>query len=264
MAAPSRTGRTTLITGASSGIGTAFAHALAERGEDIVLTARREDRLRTLAAELEERHGVRTTVLVADLAAPDGVQGLLAGLESNGVRIRGLINNAGFGGHGRFEREDPRRLAAELAVNVTAPVLLTRALLPGMLERDRGFVINLASTAAFQAVPSMAVYAATKAFVLSFSEALWAETAGRGVRVLALAPGATETEFFEVAGEGGSVGRRQTPQQVVRAALAALDRGRGPSVVSGLPNTLSARASRIVPRALLTRIAGRVVGDGRR
>jgi short-subunit dehydrogenase len=133
-----------------------------------------------------------------------------------------------------------------------------------MLERGKGYIVNLASTAAFQAVPSMAVYAATKAFVLSFSEALWAETAGRGVRVLALAPGATETEFFRVAGEGGSVGRRQTPEQVVRVALAALDRGRGPSVVSGGRNRLLARGSRIVPRTLLTRIAGVMVGDGRR
>ncbi|MDH2444258.1 SDR family oxidoreductase [Amnibacterium sp. CER49] len=259
-----RTGRTTLITGASSGIGEAFARALAERGEDLVLTARREDRLRALAAELERRHGIRASVLVADLAAEGAVQRLLADLEAAGVVVRGLINNAGFGGHGRFEHEDPQRIAAELAVNVTAPVLLARALLPGMLERGKGYIVNLASTAAFQAVPSMAVYAATKAFVLSFTEALWAETAGRGVRVLALAPGATETEFFEVAGEGGSVGRRQTPEQVVRVALAALDRGRGPSVVSGLLNTLSARSGRLVPRALLTRLAGVMVGDGRR
>lgn len=253
------TGTTTLVTGASAGIGAEFARQIARRGGDVVVTARREDRLTALAHELETGAGVTAHVLAADLAAPAGPADLVARLGTAGIRIDQLINNAGFATHGRFVDEDADRIAAELAVDVTAVVALTRALLPGMLERRRGAVVHLASTAAFQPVPQMAVYAASKAFVLSFSEALWAETRGSGVRVLALAPGATSTEFFEIAGEAASIGRRQSVEQVVSTAMAALDGRSRPTVISGRMNAITAISNRLIPRSVATRVAGRLV-----
>lgn len=251
-------GATAVVTGASSGIGAAFAAELARRGCHLILVARREERLRELADELTGQYQVSVRVRSADLAVPDQLEALLDDLRTTGIDV--LINNAGFATHGSFVDQAPSRIRDEIGVNVHAVVALTRALLPGMLERDRGTIVNVASTAAFQPISHMAVYGATKAFVLSFTEALWGETEDTGVDVLALCPGATDTEFFDVAGESAGVGGRQTPQQVVATAMAALDRrGVRPTVVSGLANRWSARLPRLLPRRTTIRVTRRLV-----
>jgi hypothetical protein len=223
-----------------------------------VLVARREDRLRALADQLTEQHRVPVDIVTADLSTPDGLAAVVDRLGTDEIDV--LVNNAGFATHGRFTDEDPARIRDEVALNVTAVVGLARAVLPGMVRRGRGTVINVASTAAFQPIPFMAVYGATKAFVLSFSEALWGELVGSGVTVLALAPGATSTEFFDHTGDAASVGRRETPQQVVSTALRALRRSSPPpSVVSGRGNALSSRLPRLLPRRSVVRITRRLV-----
>ncbi|MFT4088747.1 MAG: SDR family oxidoreductase [Gordonia sp. (in: high G+C Gram-positive bacteria)] len=252
------TGSTALVTGASSGIGAEFAAALARRGSDLILVARREDRLRALAERLAAEHGVGARVIAADLADPADLQALIA--EVRDLPIDVLVNNAGFATHGAFAEQKPQRIHDEIAVNVLALVALTRTLLPGMIQRDRGAVVNVASTAAFQPISHMAVYGATKAFVLSFTEALWGETEGSGVDVVALCPGATDTEFFDVAGEAASVGGRQSPEQVVATAIRELDRRRtAPSVVSGAANRWSSRLPRVLPRRTTIRVTRNLV-----
>lgn len=252
------TGRTALVTGASSGIGREFARELARRGSNLVLTARSRDRLTELAGELTREHGVTALVLDRDLGRPGSAQELAGDLSARGVDIDILVNNAGFGAHGDVVDADPERLEAMTALNVDAVVALTARLLPGMVERRAGAIVNLASTAAYQPVPHMAVYGATKAFVLSFSRALWAETRDSGVAVLALSPGATDTEFFQVAGEGAAVGTRRTTAQVVSTAMQALAKGR-PSAVDGLQNTLLAWVSPRTPERLTIAITERSV-----
>ena len=252
---------TALVTGASSGIGEQFALALAARDSDLVLVARRADRLEELAVRIRERHGRRVTVLTADLARPGAATELAGRLDEEEITVDLLVNNAGFATHGPFVAEDARRVEDEVTLNVTTVVGLTHALLPAMVARGRGAVVNVASTAAFQPVPGMAVYGATKAFVLSFSEALAHETAGTGVRVLALCPGATDTEFFAVAGESASVGRRQRPEDVVATALRALEGRRTPtSIVPGLSNTIGSVLPRLLPRRATLAVTARLVG----
>ncbi len=253
---------TALVTGASSGIGEQFARQLAARGVNLVLVARSEQRLRALAEELETAHpGVSVTVMTADLSAP-GAPGDLAGkLAAAGVTVDLLVNNAGFASYGPFADEDPDRLAGEIQLNCSALVALTARLLPPMLAHGRGGVLNVASTAGFQPVPTMAVYGASKAFVLSFTEALWAETRASGVRVLALCPGPTQTRFFETAGGGKEflTRGRQTPERVAAVALRAFESGRGPSVISGTSNRLLSSGYRFFPRSVMARMAQRNV-----
>jgi len=251
-------GKTALITGASGGIGTAFARALTARGANVILVARSEGRLRALADELARDHGVRAEAIAVDLTREDAARELRAAVDARGLAVDLLINNAGFGTYGPFETLAAERAGAEVALNVAAVVDLTHLFLPAMLAQGDGAVINVASTSAFQPLPYMAVYGATKAFVLSFSEALWAECRGRGVRVLALCPGPTATEFFDVVGtDDGVVGQRRTAAQVVTTALRALERGR-PSVVDGWANYLLAQTPRLAPRGLVARLAERV------
>ncbi|MFE9789508.1 SDR family NAD(P)-dependent oxidoreductase [Nocardia salmonicida] len=246
-------GSTAVVTGASSGIGVEFATELARRQCNLVLVARRENRLRALAARLEADHGITVRVLSADLSVPAQLQELIRRLAD--TRIDVLVNNAGFATHGTFAEQSTARISDEIAVNVGAVVALTHALVPGMVARGSGMVVNVASTAAFQPISYMAVYGATKAFVLSFTEALWGELDGKGVKVLALCPGATDTEFFDVAGESASVGGRQTPAQVAATAMKALERRHTPpSVVSGLANTWTTRLPRILPRRTVIRV----------
>ncbi|MEV4615017.1 SDR family oxidoreductase [Kitasatospora sp. NPDC049258] len=249
---------TALVTGASSGLGAEFAAQLAARGHDLVLTARSADRLEALAAELRAAHGRRVDVVVQDLAAP-GAAGLIAAeLEALGRPVDLLVNNAGFGTCGRFEENTAERDRDQLTVNVVALVDLTHAVLPGMLARRSGAVLNVASVAAFQPAPYFAVYASTKAFVLNFSLALRQEYRKRGVRVLALCPGPVETGFFEAIGtRKAAVGRMTTPQQVVRAALRALDRDR-PYVTPGLSNLVTAHLAPRRSRNLVATVAERI------
>jgi len=246
-----------LVTGASSGIGAAFARALAERGSDLVLVARREDRLRALAEELTSRHGIRVEVVPADLAEP----GIGAQLRARTGPVDLLVNNAGFATHGPLADADPERLEQEIDVDVRALVSLTRAYLPDQIAAGRGGLVNVASTAAFQPVPGMAGYGAAKAFVLSFTEAVWHEARPHGVKVLSLSPGSTRTEFFDVVGtRSAAVGRFQTPETVAAIALRALDARRtGPGVVCGAANATTAWLTRFMPRRLVIDVSARMV-----
>jgi len=247
-----------LITGASAGIGYEFALRLAERGYDLVLVARRRDRLEELAAKVRGEHGnARTHIVAADLADPAAPARIAAEVTAQGLAVDLLVNNAGFGTHGLFEGLATEREHDEIEVNVQALVALTHAFLPGMLERGRGGVINVASTAAFQPVPYMAVYAATKAFVRSFSEALHEEVRARGVRVIALCPGPTATEFFDsaVAAPRGPIRR---VSEVVTTGLRAYDAG-APVAIDGTSNQLMIASSHLIPRRWATKIAGRIM-----
>jgi short-subunit dehydrogenase len=254
----STTAQTALVTGASSGIGEQFALQLAARGMNLALAARSEDRMRALAARLRSQHpGIEVDVIAADLAVPEGAAALADRLATDGTRVDLLVNNAGFGSHNLFVDEDPDNLARQIQLNCSSLVTLTSRLLPAMLERGRGGVLNVASTAGFQPIPTMAVYAATKAFVLSFTEALWAETRTSGVRVMALCPGATETEFFQVAGNKEFMTRgRQSADEVAEFGLRAFFDGSAPSVVPGVKNKLAATGYRFLPRAAMARFAG--------
>jgi len=250
-----RYGDWALITGASAGIGAEFARALAAEGLSCVLTARRQDRLRALADELERAHGVATRVIAVDLAQPSGVHQLVQQVADLPIAV--LVNNAGFGGAGRFEKVDAERLEAMVQVNCVVPVVLTRSLLPAMRARTRGAVIITGSVAGHQPLPLHGVYSATKAFDLLFGESLWVELRGTGVDVLVLEPGPTATEFQTIAGETAHGG--EPPAAVVAVALRAL--GRRPSVVSGWFNWLRANAPRFFPRSTVALIAERVIAQ---
>ncbi len=250
-------GKTALITGASSGIGAAFAQALAARGMATVLVARSDEPLRALASRLTERHATRAEVIPADLSTASGVAGLIDEMQRRGMSVDLLINNAGFGLHGRFERLSPQQQLDEIQVNIAALVALTHAVAPDMLARSAGAIINVASTLAFQPDPYMAVYGATKAFVLSFSSALAEEYAATGVRVMALCPGATATPFYKVAGGDETFAgmRMRTPEQVVTTGLRALESGRT-VVIDGASNRWLFGLTSTLPASVGARILG--------
>jgi len=252
-------GQTALITGASTGIGAVFAHRMAARGAHLILVARGEDKLRALAVEITAAYGVRVDVLPADLARPGAGADLVDRVAALDRTVDVLVNNAGFATHGDIEDADPARLLQQVQLNCAAVVELTARFLPAMTARRRGTIINVASTAAFQPVAHMAVYAASKAFVLSFTEALWGEAKPSGVKVIAVCPGATETPFFEAVGaEEASVGKRRSPEQVVATALCGLAHGR-PSIVDGRVNALLANVQRFLPHRAVLGIAERSV-----
>ena len=253
MRALSSYGPWAVVTGASAGIGEAFARRIADAGVNVVLTARREDRLRALAAELGDRRRVETRCVPLDLAA-DGAPLRLAEAVRD-LEIGVVVNNAGFGVAGRFERADYGRLLEMVRLNCVAVTAVSHLFLPAMRARGRGALIVLASTAGYQPLPLAAVYGATKAFDLMLAEALWAETRGSGVDVLAVSPGPVETEFQTVAGETAHPGA--TPDQVVDVALAAL--GRKASVIVGPVNKARAWSVRLAPRALVARLAEQVM-----
>jgi uncharacterized protein len=247
---------TALVTGASAGIGAEFAAQLAARGHDLVLVARSRERMERLAAELRDAHGAHVDVVAQDLRAPDAVARITETLADRHVDL--LVNNAGFGTAGRFEEIDARTEHDQMMVNVVALVDLTRALVPAMLARGRGAVINVASTAGLQPAPYFSAYGAAKSFVLNFSLALRAEYRRRGIRVLALCPGPTETSFFDTVGPRAAIGGPMMPAaDVVRAALRALDRDRA-YVVPGLGNALTAHLTPRRPRRLVAAIAERI------
>jgi hypothetical protein len=252
-------GSTVLITGASSGIGAEFAAQLAVRGANLILVARRADRLEALKADLATKYGVTVTAIPADLTVPGAPSTLAAKIAKAGLPVHSLINNAGFGSHNLFEDEDAARIHDEVALNVAVVVDLTKAFYDELLRHGTGVLVNVASTAGFQPIPRMAVYGASKAFVLSFTEALWFEARPHGLKVMALCPGATETEFFEVAGPKARTGRVQSASTVVHTALRALDRRNPPpSVVTGFANVAATIAERVMPRRALIGAVGRV------
>jgi short-subunit dehydrogenase len=260
-------GHTVLLTGASSGIGRSFAHALAVRGADLVLVARRADRLETLADNLRTRYGTTAHTVPFDLSIPSVATDLRDELVRRGIPVTALINNAGFGTFGAFADDDPDHLAKLIAVDVSAPVQLTSAFLPQFLAAGKGFVINVASMAAYTPTPRMAVYGAAKAFVLNFTEALWAEARGSGVTVFVASPGATSTEFNKVIGTDDATAgaRMRTPEDVVATTLAHLDRRNpGPSVIDGRANRLSATFVRALSRRATASIMGRITDPSRR
>jgi len=251
--------KATLITGASSGIGETFARKLAAQGHDVLLVARSEDKLIALCNELGLNHNVRAQYFVADLSQPDAPARLLEETRERNLEIDLLINNAGFGSMGEFGQLDLNRELNMIDLNVRSLVELTHLFLQPMRQRGRGSIINVASTASFQPVPFMATYAATKAFVLSFSEALWEENRAYGVKVMALCPGVTETSFFEASRMKRPPGRViQTSEQVVDVALRALKRGKS-SVISGWPNRITVESERVVPRSLILRAIGAIM-----
>lgn len=241
-----------IVTGASSGLGLGFAERFAARGCDLVLIARREARLRELADRLLAEHGATSTVIAADLAYPQSPGRIVAELKGAGQRVDGLVNCAGFGTAGPFSGEDPARIAAELAVNVTAPTILTQLLMPQLLESPAGVLVMVSSTAGHQPVPNMAVYAASKTYLTSLSAALWQEARGSELRVLSVCPGPTATEFFEASGsEIFKVGKVVPASDVLDVAFAALDRrSGGPIVTVGRLNRIRSFASRHAPLRL--------------
>ena len=251
--------KTALITGSSGGIGEDFAVAFAKRKVNLVLVARRVDKLAQLRTRLLEiSPGITVDVIPADLAVPGSAEALAAQVTELGRSIDILINNAGVGNHGDFVTQGVAENAAQIQLNCVTLTELTGLYLPAMTKAGRGLVINVASTAAFQPTPGMAVYGATKAFVLSFTEALWQETKSTGVRVFALCPGATETEFFARTGEEFLTSGRQTSQQVVDTAMAAIDKS-GPTVISGLKNAVLASAYRYTPKKILLAVSQQIM-----
>ncbi|UOE21290.1 SDR family oxidoreductase [Thermobifida halotolerans] len=254
--------QTTLITGASSGIGAALARRLAERGTDLVLVARRTERLDALATELRETHGVRVETVPADLGRPGAGRDLAAEVDRRGVRVTSLVNNAGVGSDGAFADQDPAELEALLTLNVVALVDITRAFIDRLSRGQGGYLVNIASAAAYQPIPGMAVYAASKAFVLNFTEALWWETRGSGLRTLAFSPGLTRSEFFDAIGTEGYGNGFQTPDEVAQALVRALDRRRSvPSAVSRASTAVSAGLSRLLGRRTAVSATARMAGS---
>jgi len=250
---------TTLITGASSGIGEVFARKLAARGRNVLLVARSEDKLITLCNELGRSNSIRAQHVAMDLSEADAAERLFEESSKRSLDIDLLVNNAGFGSMGDFSQLDLARELNMIDLNIKSLVELTYRFLGPMRERKQGAIINVASTAGFQAVPFMATYAATKAFVLSFSEALWEENRPFGIKVLALCPGVTETNFFEAArGKKPPARVSQTPEEVVDTALSGLDRGKS-HVISGWTNFIMTQSERLAPRSLVTRVAGRMM-----
>jgi len=255
-----------VITGASAGLGIGFAHRFAARGADVVLVARRKDRLEALAAELTAAHGITATVLTMDLIEPGAGARLAAALDERGLAVDALVNNAGFGTAGPFVDADAAKVRDEITVNVLALTDLSLALLPRLIASGHGLLVNVASNAAYQPLPTLAVYAATKAYVKSLTEAIWKETQGTGMRVLALAPGPTETEFFEVAGSTQFVvGSLDTVNQVMDVAFKAIDRRKGgPTVIVGLQRAISAHANRLVPTRFSLWTTARLLSGGKK
>jgi len=261
-------GGTALVTGASSGIGAAIARELARRGHALVLVARRQERLRSLADELAAEHGVEAVAVAADVGDPAGREALADAVHAGGRSVEILVNNAGFGSRGRFARNDRARMTEMVRVNVEAVVDLSGRYLPGMAERGRGAIINIASVAAFQPLPGSATYAATKSFVLSFSEALHTEQRGSGVTVTAVCPGPVRTEFTEVAGMDGV--EEDTPdliwmsaEEIGRHAVEAAEQGKR-SIVPGALNRAQSLFGQHTPRSLALPLIERIWGSASR
>ena len=254
------TGRTALITGASGGIGEAFARALAERGMNLVLAARSTEKLEKLARSLAALHGIRAEVLTADLALHGAAEDLFAEVDERGFEVDWLINNAGVTAVGRFDKLPLVQQVALLQINVVALTELSHLFVQQLVER-KGALINVASLGAFQPDPFYAVYGASKSYVLNFTEALWAEYRHLGLKVLAVCPGLTQTNIFAAAGNPSTVklveraarlGLVMTPEAVVAQSLRALEKGKS-SVVTGIANQLTSQLPRIAPRSLMAR-----------
>lgn len=255
---------TCLVTGASSGIGREFAREFASRGYGVTLAARRQERLDRLAEEISAEYKVRAEAVATDLADEESRRSLVGRVSDLGLRVDLLVNNAGFGTNGRFIELDRDREIEELRLNCEAVVDLSRTFLPGMVERNNGGVINIASVGAYQPVPYMATYAATKAFVLSFSEALHSELSGTDVTVTAVCPGPVPTEFSSVAGNEYSFEVLPNfalvqPEDIASKSVKAFEKGRR-TIDPGFFNSLQARIARPLPSTLTLPIARKIFG----
>jgi len=246
-----------LITGASSGIGEIFAKEYARRGNNLLLVARNEAKLQDLAEKLSAERNVTVKVFKQDLSEPNSAEAVFEHCKSNKIQVELLINNAGFGLTGEFTKQSLDRLEQMISLNINTLMKLTYLFLPEMRSKKAGGIINVASTAAFQPVPYMSAYAATKAFVLSFSEGLHEELRGTGVKVMALCPGGTETQFFEVANYSRSklMIPLEKPEDVVKVSIDGYRKGYS-YVISGFANKLLTFFGRFLPREIVAKIAG--------
>ncbi|MEL6911626.1 MAG: SDR family oxidoreductase [Cyanobacteria bacterium J06629_2] len=253
---------TALITGASMGIGETFARELAAKNTDLVLVARSQDKLQDLATELTNKYQIETTVIAQDLTEPGAIQNVFDKVTAQGSTIDMLINNAGFGDYGAFGDRPLSKMLAMVQLNISALVELTGLFLPQMQQRKAGSIVNVASIAAFQPIPYMSVYAASKAFVLSFSEALWSENKDLGVKVIAVCPGPTESKFYDRAefpesATGLNGMTMASSEKVVQDSLKALDKGQSNAVVGGFANQIIVNLPRLMPRDLLVETVGK-------
>jgi short-subunit dehydrogenase len=257
---------TALVTGASAGIGKEIARELARRGHGVTLVARRKQLLDELAEELSDEHGIRAETIASDVGKQASRSRIAGRLKELGLKVEILVNNAGFATGGPFDESDPARELEQVHVLVEAVVALTSAFLPDMVSRKRGAILNVSSTAAMQPLPYAAGYSAAKAYVLTFSEALHQELAGRGVTVTALCPGPVDTDFWDQAGwhvVGGQSFEKAFPakvsvRDVARAGVGGLDAGRR-VVVPGLPMRAAMLATRYVPNAVKLPVVERVM-----
>ncbi len=251
--------KTILITGASSGIGEAFAKLLGAEGADLILTARTKDKLQQLAEELSGKHDVTTHVVPGDLSKQETAVLLYDKIQKAGLDVDVVINNAGFGKWGHFHSVDYSTHQEMCNLNINSLLSLTHLFLPGMLKKGDGGFINVASTAGFQPVPFFTTYSATKSFVLNFTEALWVEYKNQGVTFTCLCPGATETKFHDRANaDRDKLGTLEPVEKVVKLGMSAFLKGQ-PTVISGMKNYLLANSSRFVPRKLVAKITAGMV-----
>jgi len=249
-------GKWALITGASSGIGETFAIELAKKGTNVILVARREDRLNALANKLREAYKIEVDVCPIDLIQTDAPKKLFDLISRNNRSVKILINNAGFGVFGRLHEADLQKNQEQILVNVYALTYLTQLFLPAMVKDNEGAIINVASTAAFQPCPYLSVYGATKAFVLTFTEALWAEYQHSNIHILALCPGPVATEFFNALGKNHSItGPRDTAETIVTTALSALDNRKIYVIPGAIKNYILANLGRFSPRSITAKIS---------
>lgn len=254
---------TALVTGASSGIGAVFAERLAAQGHDLVLIARSQDQLQAIADSLQQQYGIQAMVIAQDLTATNAGATIFSKLEQADIPVDILVNNAGFGAYGEFAEDDLDTHLKMIQLNVMALVELAHRCLPGMKARRSGSILNISSTAAFQPIPYLAVYSATKAFVLSLSEALWYECKPYNIKVIGVCPGPTDTEFFKTANFPESVKESanqgyETPQTVVEEALKALNQGDSHVVTGGMRNQFLVNVGRFLPRETLTNAVGQM------
>ena len=254
--------KTALVTGASSGIGETFAEELAKRNHNLVLVARSQDKLEQLASKLSEQYQIKTEVIARDLTEPSARQTVFDTVQAQGITVDLLINNAGFGDYGAFGDRPLSKQIAMIELNIAAVVELTGLFLPLMQQRNDGAIVNVSSIAGFQPIPYMSVYAASKAFILNFSEALWAENKDTGVNILVACPGPTESKFYDRAdfpdnatGLNGTT--MATAQKVVRETLQALEKGKSTAVVGGFANQAIVNLPRLLPRDLLVSVVGK-------
>ena len=249
---------TALITGASGGIGKCFAQKLSAKNTNLIIVARSEDKLNALAQELQQQYKINVEVIVKDLSQTSAPQEVFDAVQAKGLSVDILINNAGFGDYGEFVQTDCDRQIQMIQLNNIAVVALTHKFLPQMRERGSGSIINVSSIAAYQPLPYVSVYAASKAFVRSFSEALWAENRQYGVRVLVVSPGPTETNFFEEANFPPALARNaksmSTPEEVVDEAMKALENGNAAVVVGGIASKFITGLSSVIPRETLLNV----------